>query len=210
MIKMNVTPLRYKISNWNQLSKCLSNNSRQLRITVTDLIQNSNLMGLRISVVHPEFGTLFSTVLNASGSLVSADYVNSADSLTNAQILNELAKYGFYVTYEGRSHLSENQLQYLRTLQDLHFNKLRKFIVNAQGPTFNVAETVIVVFDADPHLDWMNNEYQPCRSELDAALINGTAINISTISTTCGFDWSWLDYVANIEDILADNIHVEG
>lgn len=205
---MNAVPLRYNISSWHQLSKCLSNNSRHLKITVTDLVQNSNLMGLRISVVHPEFGTLFSTVLNASGSLVSTDYVNSADSLTNAQILNELAKYGFYVTYEGRSHLSEEQLQYLRTLQDLHFNKLRKFHMNTQGVASNVVQTIIVVFDADSHLDWMNNEYQPRKTEIDTALINGSAVNISTISTTCRFDWSWLDYVASIEDILAENIHV--
>ena len=202
---MNAVPLRYNISNWKQLSNCLSNNSRALRITVTDFIQNTKLTGLRISVVHPEFGTLFSTVLHAEGDLISDDYVDSVDALTNEEILNELAKFGFYVTYEGRSHLSQGQLDYLVTLQTLHFNKLRRLTVRTPADPVKPDQTMIVAFDANSHLDWMNNDYVPLKSDLDAALIAGTAINISTISDTCNYDWSWLDYVASIEDILEDN-----
>lgn len=205
MIKMTAMPLRYNISDWHQLSRCLSNNSRELKITVTDFVQNSKLSGLRISVVHPEFGTLFSTMLNAAGDIVSAEYVSSEYSLTNYEILNELAKFGFYVTYEGRTHLSAEQLQYLMTLDELHFNKLRKLTVWVSASGFEPNTTVIVAFDANSHLSWMDNAYQPPKSELDAALIDGTAVNISNISDTCKYDWSWLDYVANIQDILEDN-----
>ena len=45
-------PLRYNISDWHRLTEVKSNNSRKLRIDVTDLIQSDILTGMTISVIY--------------------------------------------------------------------------------------------------------------------------------------------------------------
>lgn len=206
VILMSVTPLRYTISDWHQASRCLSNTCGYLHITVTDFVQNDLLSGLRIAVTHPQFGTLFATVLNASGELVDAEYVSTTESLTVDQILTELAKFGFLIEFNPRDKISTAQIQYLETLQGLHFDKLRKIVVWKDREFCHTSETIVVAFQVSEHPNWLNNLYAAKQSELNAALIDGTAINLSNISDTHQFDWTWLDYVANIADVLADNV----
>ncbi len=204
---MTQEPLRYHISNWHQLPRCLSNNSRNLKICVTDFIQNSEIQGLRISVEHLRFGTLFATVVNPKGSIVSKEYTDDIYTMTDEDILNALAMYGFLIVFCPRKHLSDSQLAYLQTLKGLHFDKLRRLPVWNTVRNNKVFQVVTVAFKIEAHSDWINNEYAPSQDELNAGLIAGTAINISAISAEQCFDWSWLDYVANIDDILEDNAH---
>lgn len=183
----------------------MSNNSRELKAVVSEFIQNPFLKGLRISVVHTKFGTLFATVLDASGSIVSEDYVHSEDAITNEQILNELAKFGFLVEYDPGVHLSAEQVDYLETLSGLHFDTIRKLTVT-QKSAYKPAITNIIVFRCIDHPDWIDNNFVPKQEDLDAALVAGTAVNISNISSAESYDWSWLDYVGNIQQIIEANV----
>lgn len=207
---MNVyQPLRYQISNWRQLSQCMSNNSRELHIRITDFVQNYMISGIRIKVEHDSLGVLFACVVGASGNLVSTPVGSDIISeLSPSQIISELEKYGFLVTYNPASALKGNQLQYLMTLKGLHFDKLRVLKVRHNGSNITTYTTHIVVFNIKENPNWLDNNYAPPEPEFVRSLQKGSAMDITNISNTQKYDWSWLDYVANIDDILKDNAEV--
>lgn len=206
MLMTTCQPLRYRVSSWRQLPKCKSNNSRQLSIKVTDFIQDARLSGFRISVFHEDFGVLFACVLNASGNMITEHSENVVVEFTPVQILAELKKYGFLITYDPIETLSGDQLQYLMTLKSLHFDKIR--ILDVWKSKNNVREShpTVVAFNIAKNPNWLNNDYSASESEFTEALNNGSAINITAISKEHNYSWSWLaGFVANIDDILTDN-----
>lgn len=199
-------PLRYRISDWRQLNTCLSNNSRDLRIETTVLLNNRSINGLRISVIHETYGVLFTCVVGAKGSIVSKDDTGFVHEFTPAQILAELQKYGFNVVYSPVEHLPGNQLEYLTTINKLGFDKIR--ILNVYETPLGVKEfkTHVVVFNSKGLDDWMNAGYSPSIKEYQEALTAGRCICIDDISDRKNFNWSFLhNSVMNVFDILADN-----
>lgn len=198
-------PYRYRISDWHQLTRCLSNNSRDLSITVTDFIQNFKLNGIRIQVSHNEFGVMFACVVNSSGSLISSDSSNWAVDMTPASIIQQLAKFGFLVEYSPVDHLPGHQLRFLQTISKLNFDKLRVLPVNSLSDGSKSVRYCLVAFNVKDNPTWINSSYVASSAEYLAALSNGSAMNLENISDQNNYDWSWLDYVANISDILRDN-----
>lgn len=205
-------PLRYKISSWNQLPNCRSNNDRSLRIRVAEITNFPNLIGFKISVEHPMYGILFSEVLNAKGTIITSKVesdtvTESAFELDTQTILKELRKFGFYVSYDPRTHLSREMIDYLLTLRGLGFDKIRVLSVR-DIPAEGVLSTkwYTVCFQSCKLSYWLSNTHVATAKEFTDALLNGTANNISEMSSAKGFDWSWLDYVANIDDILRENL----
>lgn len=200
-------PLRYKISSWRQLPNCLSNNSRELRIHITDFFNNEELRGFRISLEHTTMGVLFCCVLQARGSLITDEGAYGASELSPTEILKELYKYGFYITYEPITALSGNLLDYLITLDKLGYDKIR--VLNVWHYTENgsqESDTKIVAFQANPLGNWLNNGYSANEKEFLDALNAGTAINLTDTSRTKNFRWDWLyGNVLNIEDVIEDN-----
>lgn len=200
-------PLRYKISSWRQLPNCLSNNSRELRIHITDFFNNEELRGFRISLEHTTMGVLFCCVLQARGSLITDEDAYGASELSPTEILKELYKYGFYITYEPITALSGNLLDYLITLDKLGYDKIR--VLNVWHYTKNgsqESDTKIVAFQANPLGNWLNNGYSANEKEFLEALNAGTAINLTDTSRTKNFRWDWLyGNVLNIEDVIEDN-----
>lgn len=200
------TPLRYQISNWKQLPNCKSNNSKQLHLHVTDFIQNNDINGVRITLDHDVYGQLFSYVVNASGSLVSTFDKDIKYELTTDDILIQLAKYGFLITFHSWEDLSGDQVQYLMTLQNLHFDKIRLLSVWDAPNGVKEFKLHVVAFQVEQLPDWLNAGYAPSKTEFLAALNSGYAINISAISETRNYRWDWLyNWVADIGDVLADN-----
>lgn len=203
-------PLRYKISSWRQLPQCRSNNDKNLRITLTDFTNNYYLTGFRIQIVHPHFGVLFSEVLDARGTATTAldnsDTSTITFQLDTQHILEELRKFGFIVVYKPREHLPESTLEYLNTLRGLKFDKLR--ILNvceslADGSTSY--KWYVVGFKSCRHGDWLDNTYTASKKEFTEALLDGSAMNVSELCSAKDIGWSWLDFVANIDDVLRDN-----
>lgn len=200
-------PLRYKISSWRQLSKCKSNNDPDLRIRVTDFCNNMCLRGFRICLEHPKFGPLFACVLYARGAMITPSNTYTCSELSPDQILLELAKYGFLITYVPESNLGSEQLEYLMTVNDLGFDKLRLLCTwSVVNGTKVFSDVKIVVFKVDPLGDWLNNAYMPSEDEFQQAMSDGVALNITGISNTKHFNWDWLkDVVCSIDDVIADN-----
>lgn len=203
---MNQTPLRYRISNLRQLTGCLSNNSRELAIHVTEFYNNYPFRGLRISVDHEVLGSLFACVINARGDIVT-NYKEQAmmHEFTVDEILSEIEKYGFYVTYDPKSNLDGNQIQYLMNINQFGYDKIR--VMYVWDAPIGVKETnwYVVAFRSKKHPSWLNNSYSASKSEFNKALLDGSAMNITELCECHKFRWDWLDYVANIDDIILDN-----
>lgn len=190
-------PLRYNITDWHQLRQVVSNNSRELRIVVSDIIQQDILTGLRIQIYHSLFGPLFACVLNAQGSLITDG--SDVDDFSTERILQELAKYGFFVTYEQATVLPADQLTFLATIQNLGYDKLRILPVKSG----DVVHKYLVVFNVAKAANWLNNMHIASYSEYTTVLQRGGAVNITDNAKQ--WSWEWLDFVANIEDILEQN-----
>lgn len=203
---METMPLRYNISNLRQLTGCKSNNSRDLVISVTEFYNNFPFRGLRISVNHPVLGVLFACVVNARGDLVT-DYneQNMKHEFTIEEILEELHKYGFYVTYNPRENLKSKQIEYLMTVDKLGFDKIR--VVNVWDAPIGTKEYdwYVVVFRSKKLPTWLINSYSPSKKEFNKALVEGSALNITQLCECHRFRWDWLDYVGNVKDIILDN-----
>lgn len=202
---MKKMPLRYNISRWDDLVSCLSNTSNSLRIRVRKIMQDTRLEGTAIEIVHSDFGTLFCYLVDANGPILDSEDPLEYE-LPTSRILKELERFGFYVTFDKRANLPDNQIEYLKTVQKLGFDKIRVLNVytyNNQG--FKKTEPMIVVFNVESNPGWLDNAYSAGEFEFVESLKAGTAINLSDMSETLKFRWDWLDYVANIQDILDDN-----
>ncbi len=210
-------PLRYNISNWVQLAECKSNNSVDLHITVKQIIDDGShrLTGTAILVNHTQYGTLFSCLVNASGTLLTPDEDSGIiQEFTTDEITKILATFGFDVTFKINQHLDGDQISYLITLNDLGFDKIRKLYVYRDGDTIisGNAETIqrhysefLVAFNVEKCPDWIHNDYTCSSKVFLKALESSGAMNLTDLKQTKGFDWTWLTYVANIEDIIEDN-----
>ena len=203
-------PLRYQISSWRQLPGCMSNNSKYLKLHVSDIFDGKNFRGFRILLDHEKYGVIFATVINARGLIISPESFSSENGdtvfdLPNEDILSELAKYGFFIDYHVNKHLSGKHIQYLMTVQQLHFDKIRVLQVWDASTGTKQYTRHIVVFKEEELDQWLNNGYSPSVKEFTYALTNGYALDITHVCCSAQFDWSWLNFVANIEDILRDN-----
>lgn len=202
---MQMTPLRYNISSWRQLPQCLSNTSRKLSLKITDFFNQANFAGFRISVVHELYGVLFSCCLNTSGPVVDS----SVPDMSTSAILEQLAKFGFNVSYNPRQHLSGEQISYLMTLNGLDFDKLRIISVSSYLFGEQKITNYIVAFNVAALPDWVDITYSPSDKEFSAALKAGSVVNLTAVTKEKNFVWDWLNYVASIEDILLDQTYDE-
>lgn len=213
-------PLRYNISSWFQLPECRSNTSKDLHIVVNRVIDDGShrLMGINIQVRHPQYGTLFACLVNADGTLLNHDENSQIiQEFSVDEILSVLATFGFYITFHVNQHLSEEQVAYLTTLNNLGFNKLRRLEVYNPAGTVQTIKHVqlkyseyIVAFNVAKCPDWINLDFCCGKKPFVDALMSSGAMNITDLEQTKGFDWTWLTYVANIDDIIRDNGYADG
>lgn len=196
------TPLRYSITSWDQATKCRSNTSRDLHITISHFLNSDKIEGSLLQVSHTDIGTLFAVPINCSGRLLGDDYTE----MSTDAILSMLSSFGFEIEYKPQAHLDGEQLKYLVTLNELGFDKIRTLPVHIFDRNGKVIyKPYIVAFKIESNHEWLQQNYSPFEGEFLGALKHGTAINISAISEEKKFRWDWLTYVANIEDILKDN-----
>lgn len=204
-------PLRYNISSWLQLPECRSNNSTDLYLTVNQVIDDGShrLSGLVIYVKHTQYGTLFACLINAEGSLLTPDKNSGIiQEFSSDEILEILATFGFDITFHVNQHLSGDQIAFLMTVDELGYNKLRRLYV--QDKPDGTYSEYIIVFNVDKcPAEWLNVNYMCGKKPFVDALLSSGAMNLTDLEQTKGFDWTWLTYVANIEDIIEDNGYSE-
>ena len=200
---MEKTILQYQISNWHQLSKCQSNNSPDLKIRVCDYMQNFCIEGTKIEVIHPCYGTLFAYTILPKGELITDIRNTTTDVMHSSTLLNELKRYGFYVDFVEEYNLPANQIRLLKTLQGLHFDKLRLMSVHENNDP-SVSTLYITAFNISSNDQWLNAGYSASRKEWEEAILNGSAINVSGLEHADKFNWSWIyNAVYDIDKILS-------
>lgn len=193
--------LKYQIDSWDKLTKCQSNTSRKLYITVSEFTRNATVEGKRISVFHEIYGILFSCIVNARGRLLD----NEVEGLTTSQILQELSRFGFLVRFEDKIKISDKQLYSLRGAYDLGFDYARTIAVWSYDRTSAIRSKVhIVAFSSSYNQDWLNSGYSPSEDEYLKAISSGQAFSLDTVTDDNRLDWSWMvGSVYRIVDILS-------
>lgn len=194
--------LRYRIDSWYDLPKCQSNISQDYSISVSRLIKKE-LRGCRITVKHTRFGVVFSTIVDGSGELINIEDTGRPHEFTTRSILEELEKFGFSVEYHPELHLPIPMINYLITLRSLNYSKLRHISVDVDGN--GISRDFVVGFMPAELSKWLLNTYDPSNREFTKALVEGYACNISMSPEGQKLDWSWLTYIANIDDLLFDS-----
>lgn len=198
---MNNRPLKYGITSWDQLSRCRSNNSRDLRITVSHIINDRRLNGTLISVVHKDFGTLFATLVDSDGPLMSGTKLE----MTTSSILQQLENFGFLIEYSPEEHLDGDQLNFLIVLQNFNFDKIRLLnVYTYNANSTKTIETKLVAFKIRYCSNWLSNTYECSDIEYTKALKEGWCIDVNKVANNPKYRWDWLTYPADIADILAE------
>lgn len=198
--------LRYQISDWNQITECLSNNSRNLFISLSKYIDKS-LKGLCLHVNHVNYGVLFAAMINGSGSLLSNETEDGYDIpfMTTEQILTELQRFGFYVKYDVKSNLPQDVISFLATIDNLGYDKITRVAVETKQPGGSVIwKPTILVFKAVPENDdILTFDCRLTRTKFNKKLADNVIMNVTHEPD---LEWDWLNYICNISDILDENI----
>ena len=201
----NLIPLRYNIASWAQAPECLSNASPDLHIsvaTIKDRLLNTQI----ISVEHVMYGTLFAAAVSGDGVIVSNydGYGNPITWLSTEEILQQLARYGFFITFNVKGNLPGLMISYLMTLNGLGYQHITRMrVVDDEGD----AHISVVAFQGNKHPDWLTYPHEVSADEMIKAVMTGTALNVTALTKDMFLpdDWSWLTFVANINDILEEN-----
>lgn len=182
---------RYRISDWSQLADCRSNSSKDLRISVTEYINNPDIEGTQIEVRHPKYGTLMAYIIKPVGNLTLPLPRGTDNVMTSSILLNELKRYGFYVEYREERTLPPGQIELINSAKSLGGRKLRLMrVYDSKDP--EVADVYVVAFDPGKVPDWMNSGYSCSKTEFMEVLYKGHAFNLSTMAATAKYRWDWL------------------
>lgn len=188
--------LRYRISQWEQAVKCKSNLSDKYVIHVSSVDHLPYVSGKLIQVEHKNIGVVFSVLLDPKG--VTVEPGQNLYPMSTSQILHNLKCFGFDIQYQPEASLPEEQREYLREIQNLRMDKIRILNVIDVTEDGQIIRPVLTAFTSSILNPWVMNTYTCTQSEFNQKCGQGVAMRLDTKD----FDWSWLTYVANIEDIL--------
>ena len=204
-------PLRYKICQWPQAAKCLSNNSRQLIIKVIDLCDYGNMLGTLIEVVHLHYGTLFAAIPEGKGEIISDkdDKGNELPWMTTEEILKQLLKFGFDITYTERLTLNDDTLAYLMYLRNLGFDKITRIaVMHRTDNNVPYIKTYPLAFKSE-HADMLiNYGMKIVGKQFNDLLANNWVINLAE-KDNYKLSWNWIDATYGIDTILEENSDIE-
>lgn len=201
-------PLQYAIDNWHQLPGARSNTDPTLKIKITDFIHSDVLEGLRIQVSHPQYGILFSCLVNTSGRLTSWD---QSAFLTTPQILTALKQLGFVIQFKERLTLNQETRDFLQGCLIAGYTHIRWAVkekpfqlisYTAEGDDskhrqYSKKKKIIICFNEDKKPQFLNQSIKPIRN------FDGDVMEVSP-NENKDLDFSWLafDTPLHIEDIL--------
>ena len=201
----NLTPLRYSIASWAQAPKCLSNTSPDLRISVAS-IEDRFINAQIVSVEHTLYGTVFAAAVSGDGLIVSDHNIDgkAIQWLTTEQVLDQLARFGFYIEFNIRGSLPGSILSYLMTLDKLNYQHITRMKVTYPDGSSKIQ---VIAFEGSNNPRWLSYPCEITQGDLALACLRGTAINVSIITQGLFIpdDWSWLTFVANIKDVIEEN-----
>ena len=200
--------LRYQISDWTQITNCLSNNSRSYYLSLSKQLDGNKLRGLVLNVNHSKYGVLFAAMIQGTGSLITDkdEAGHEIPFLTTEEILRQLMKFGFYVTYDVKSNLPNNILSFLATIDNLGFDKISKVVVTKRDKITGqqINDVATIVFKTVPeNEDILAFSCELSETKLNEKLQKNILMNVTKEKN---MQWDWLHYMANISDLLDENV----
>lgn len=203
-------PLRYKICRWPQAAKCLSNNSRKLKINVTEVLDGKTLEGLLLTVTHHDYGVLFATMISGSGEIISNKDPRgiALPWMTTKEILTQLGKFGFDITYAERLSLDNETVDLLMKLRKLNYDKITKIVVNESRDGKFIHHTYPVAIQSRYNQDLLTFSVLITQRKFHERASAGYLLNLLNFDNGT-LKWDWIDAVYNIDDVLADNSDIE-
>lgn len=211
MKKVTMPPLRYRVSALNQLPKCLSNNSRQLHIHYSEFLNNDILIGKKITVEHDDLGELYCKIFDIHGRIITETPVSIEEAAQEKeQLIKDLAKFGFYIEYSSLPLPTTEQLEYLKTIEKMGYDKFRLLnVYHVNESQQYIYEEKLVGFISSQLPKWLNNTHTSSISEFKSALASSYAINLSLMSDFNISSWQWLEGIvvgiSDIEDEIKSN-----
>jgi len=119
--------------------------------------------------------------------------------MTTSEILEQLAKFGFDITYEEEPNLPEDQLTFLSKILSLGYDAITRVYIRTPK---NILPTIIA-YNSSITVDYLPFNSEVSKIKFDADLERGSVINIGKMEPL--FTWAWLTYTCQIQDILDDN-----
>lgn len=158
-----------------------------------------------MQVNHSSYGTLFSAVVKGGGKLLSSkdEKGNDLPCMTTEEILKEIQRFGFYVTYDVKSNLPMNTIAFLSTIDNLGYDKITKVGIQYRKDGEKYIKPAILVFKSEYNHDILNFE---CIISEHKYLDKLSANSIMDVTHEKDIQWDWVKYIANISDILEENI----
>lgn len=169
-------------------------------------MNNGGLTATVIQVNHSAFGTLFAGMIKGSGNLIcdEDEEGNAIPFFTTDQILTELQRFGFYVTYDVKSNLPMNTLSFLATVDNLGYDKITRVALE----TFDKLgqkkwKPTILLIKSEANPDLLEFDCKLVQKKFQEKLAANTIMNVTDEPN---LSWDWVAYIANISDILDENV----
>lgn len=153
------------------------------------------------------YGTLFAAMIKGSGSIITTqdEQGQAIPFLTTEEILKQLMKFGFYITYDVKSNLPSEILDFLTTIDNLGYDKITRIGVETWGSGGGkiVKPTVVVFKSCADNADLLVFDCKIGIRKFNQKLRDNTVMNVTDEPN---MQWDWLTYMANISDLLDENI----
>lgn len=159
-----------------------------------------------LSVNHVNYGTLFATMIKGTGSLITTEDEDGNDLpfLTTEEILKQLMKFGFYIEYDVKKNLPSEMLAFLATIDNLGYDKITRIALESYTPDGQKTwRPTVIVMKSEGNTDLLVFDCKVTRKVFNEKLTANIVMNVTHEED---MDWSWLTYIANIEDILDENV----
>ena len=157
-------------------------------------------------MVHDLYGTLFCALVDGLGTVISEQDEDGKDLpyMTTAEILVQLEKLGFDISYKEEIHLPSDQLTFLNNLMELGFDTLSRIFVQTE----KMKRNYVVASNSLKRQEYCNFGSIHSKKFFDTSLEEGWAANISKVGKH--LSWDWLTYTVKIRDLLEANSKVAG
>lgn len=194
----HIQPKHYAIDNWHQAVNALSNTDPTLRIRVTDFVSSSILQGVRLEVVHPQYGILFACLTQATGRLVAAD---SAIGLTTTQIIAALTQLGFSIRFKDTIQVDEPTREYLVAARAAGYTHARWAPIRIKStiqPATWVTVDRVICFNENKNPELLVQYIRPLTLKTNTQW----AVMIVSPDNNPRLDFSWLTLPMEIDSVL--------
>lgn len=154
---------------------------------------------------HANYGVLFAAMIQGNGLLVTNTDEEGLDLnfLTTDEILAQLMKFGFYITYDIKQNLPNNMLAFLATIDNIGFDKITRVALESSTVSGQkIWEPTILVIKSEHNTDLLQFDCKLTRKAFNEKLSCNYIMNVSHEE---GMVWDWVTYICNISDILSEN-----